>query len=114
MLRSPLGHLFETHHCKLVFKCYCNIFEIFWYYWNFNKIVFLSFSYVSNGSVYFDTMKFDASKNHSYAKLVPEAVGDQKALQEGEGTIIASQHRSTVFLKRFLVISSCFFLCFHR
>lgn len=41
--------------------------------------------YVSNGSVYFDTMKFDASEKHSYAKLVPEAVGDQKALQEGEG-----------------------------
>lgn len=43
------------------------------------------FRYVSNGSVYFDTMKFDASEKHSYAKLVPEAVGDQKALQEGEG-----------------------------
>lgn len=40
---------------------------------------------MSNGSVYFDTMKFDASEKHSYAKLVPEAVGDQKALQEGEG-----------------------------
>lgn len=40
---------------------------------------------MSNGSVYFDTMKFDSSEKHSYAKLVPEAVGDQKALQEGEG-----------------------------
>lgn len=36
--------------------------------------------------MYFDTAKFDASSGHSYAKLVPEAVGDQKALQEGEGT----------------------------
>lgn len=43
--------------------------------------------YESNGSVYFDTAKFDACPNHSYAKLVPEAVGDQKALQEGEGTV---------------------------
>lgn len=42
-------------------------------------------SYASNGSVYFDTAKFAASENHSYGKLVPEAVGDQKALQEGEG-----------------------------
>lgn len=42
--------------------------------------------YESNGSVYFDTSKFDANPQHSYAKLVPEAVGDQKALQEGEGT----------------------------
>lgn len=43
--------------------------------------------YESNGSVYFDTAKFDACPDHSYAKLVPEAVGDQKALQEGEGTV---------------------------
>lgn len=49
------------------------------------KLCFWSSSYVSNGSVYFDTMKFDASEKHSYGKLVPEAVGDQKALQEGEG-----------------------------
>lgn len=42
-------------------------------------------SYASNGSVYFDTAKFAASEKHSYGKLVPEAVGDQKALQEGEG-----------------------------
>lgn len=42
-------------------------------------------SYVSNGSVYFDTAKFASSEGHSYGKLVPEAVGDQQALQEGEG-----------------------------
>lgn len=42
-------------------------------------------SYASNGSVYFDTVKFASSERHSYGKLVPEAVGDQKALQEGEG-----------------------------
>lgn len=46
---------------------------------------FLSSSYASNGSVYFDTVKFASSEKHSYGKLVPEAVGDQKALQEGEG-----------------------------
>jgi len=40
---------------------------------------------VSNGSVYFDTVKVGSSEKQSYAKLVPEAVGDQKALQEGEG-----------------------------
>lgn len=42
-------------------------------------------SYASNGSVYFDTVKFANSEGHSYGKLVPEAVGDQKALHEGEG-----------------------------
>lgn len=50
--------------------------------------LFLAVSrYESNGSVYFDSTKFDASPEHSYAKLVPEAVGDQKALQEGEGAV---------------------------
>ena len=33
--------------------------------------------------MYFDTKAFSAS--HDYAKLVPEAVGDMSALQEGEG-----------------------------
>lgn len=46
-------------------------------------------SYASNGSVYFDTVKFASSERHSYGKLVPEAVGDQKALQEGEGEGVA-------------------------
>lgn len=35
--------------------------------------------------MYFDTVKFSTSPNHHYAKLVPEAVGDLKALAEGEG-----------------------------
>ncbi|XP_053473133.1 cysteine--tRNA ligase, cytoplasmic isoform X2 [Ictalurus furcatus] len=57
------------------------------------KIVDNGYGYESNGSVYFDTAKFDASSEHSYAKLVPEAVGDQKALQEGEGDLSISADR---------------------
>ncbi|KAM4722357.1 cysteine--tRNA ligase, cytoplasmic isoform 2-T2 [Rhinophrynus dorsalis] len=57
------------------------------------KIVDNGYGYVSNGSVYFNTAKFHASDNHYYAKLVPEAVGDQKALQEGEGDLSISADR---------------------
>ncbi|KAF7656585.1 hypothetical protein LDENG_00039360 [Lucifuga dentata] len=57
------------------------------------KIVSNGYGYESNGSVYFDTAKFDASPQHSYAKLVPEAVGDHKALQEGEGDLSISADR---------------------
>ena len=44
-------------------------------------------SYESNGSVYFDVAKFSSAPDHTYAKLVPEAVGDLQALAEGEGTV---------------------------
>ncbi|KAM9366087.1 cysteine--tRNA ligase, cytoplasmic [Symphorus nematophorus] len=57
------------------------------------KVVSNGYGYESNGSVYFDTSKFDASPQHSYAKLVPEAVGDMKALQEGEGDLSISADR---------------------
>uniref|UniRef100_A0A3B3HSL7 Cysteine--tRNA ligase, cytoplasmic n=1 Tax=Oryzias latipes TaxID=8090 RepID=A0A3B3HSL7_ORYLA len=58
-------------------------------------IVSNGYGYESNGSVYFDTAKFEASPQHSYGKLVPEAVGDQKALQEGEGDLSVSADRLT-------------------
>ena len=35
--------------------------------------------------VYFDTAKFDGSDKHSYAKLVPEAVGGPEGLAGGRG-----------------------------
>lgn len=51
------------------------------------KIIDNGFGYESNGSVYFDTPSFDQSEGHFYAKLVPESVGDSKALAEGEGDL---------------------------
>uniref|UniRef100_A0A6Q2YIX2 Cysteine--tRNA ligase, cytoplasmic n=1 Tax=Esox lucius TaxID=8010 RepID=A0A6Q2YIX2_ESOLU len=57
------------------------------------KILDNGYGYVSNGSVYFDTAKFDNSQNHAYGKLVPEAVGDMQALQEGEGDLSISADR---------------------
>lgn len=50
-------------------------------------VVHLVFRYESNGSVYFDVVKFSSSSEHTYAKLVPEAVGDLSALAEGEGEL---------------------------
>lgn len=51
------------------------------------KIIKNGYAYESNGSVYFNTVKFDNSKDHYYAKLKPDGFGDSKALAEGEGAL---------------------------
>jgi len=53
------------------------------------KIIARNYAYESNGSVYFNVKEFDGSPCHHYAKLVPEAFGDAKALAEGEGDLSA-------------------------
>ncbi len=55
------------------------------------RIIDKGFGYETNGSVYFDTAGFDACEKHHYAKLVPEAFGDENALKEGEGELSLSR-----------------------
>lgn len=55
------------------------------------QIISNGLAYVSNQSVYFNVNVFDSKENHSYAKLVPEAYGDLKSLEEGEGEL--SEHK---------------------
>ncbi|KAF6212400.1 hypothetical protein GE061_012922 [Apolygus lucorum] len=51
------------------------------------------YAYESNGSVYFSISKFKNSGKHTYAKLVPEALGDAAKLAEGEGELSASKDK---------------------
>ncbi|XP_052751612.1 cysteine--tRNA ligase, cytoplasmic-like [Galleria mellonella] len=51
------------------------------------KIIDNNLAYESNGSVYFNVSEFDSRDKHHYARLVPEAYGDTKSLQEGEGDL---------------------------
>ena len=45
------------------------------------------YAYESNGSVYFDVVKYSNTQGHQYAKLEPTNVDNLELLQEGEGKL---------------------------
>ncbi|CAM9604271.1 unnamed protein product [Chrysoparadoxa australica] len=55
------------------------------------KIIANGYGYESNGSVYFGVDSFHKKNGHTYAKLLPEGLGNGELLAEGEGALSVGQ-----------------------
>ena len=55
------------------------------------QIIDNGFAYESNGSVYFNVIKYSQSGDHTYAKLSPTSFGNLELLKEGEGALTEEQ-----------------------
>lgn len=53
------------------------------------KLISTGFAYESNGSVYFNVIKYSQDDKHTYAKLSPSSVGNMELIKEGEGSLTA-------------------------
>ncbi|KAJ3016415.1 UNVERIFIED_CONTAM: hypothetical protein HDU68_012226 [Siphonaria sp. JEL0065] len=53
------------------------------------------YAYESEGSVYFNTHRFDKDPNHSYAKLEPWSASNMKLVAEGEGDLAGTGEKKS-------------------
>ncbi|KIM45332.1 hypothetical protein M413DRAFT_66439 [Hebeloma cylindrosporum] len=57
------------------------------------RIIANGFAYEAEGSVYFNTLGFDNSEGHNYAKLEPWNTGNRDLLEGGEGSLSSKTGR---------------------